>query len=781
MGLSRAEFMKLGLANVAVLMALTPMASLSTRATALFVVYVPAICGFWGHVSGRLFKFAPWLVLVGSTVSFLLYVELVVIGGFDLGSLVEGFTRGIQRILSSSPPIIEPRWPFVPLTAMSWVAGALAGNAILRRQMWVVGVVTAIAFGCSYTLVIGGLRHTHGAFVIPAIATVLLVVALVFVRDLETTRRSTSESGVEMGQKGNFSRFIVYIVVATFVALASLLVVPGIDGDTVKPRLQPEVSTKNATSPMLIVRKLREQTKLGTGDSVVMNADADVTFVNLASMRGYTGRSWSSATRFKSTNGKVTVGRAEASSEKSQREVSFSSVDLSQTGGWVPYTGRPSLFRKADVMEPLLGGSENETNERLVAFLLSGASSEKIDVAFQTNEVVKVDKEVAGNANEKVTVVTGTPIDDVRSLALRMCQVVVGRYSADRGGDLGPFGNDFGCGLAPKRVTTISEVAEIMGLIGDNRSHFLVDTRQRSGSESFGLVLTLMGAPGASKFSNLRVGSPEQFATAGALVLQSVGIPAAVGTGFRTRQSSGQIVASDAWTWVEVPLSNGRIAIFDPTPVAQGKPKSEVDTVREENTTTTTSPVTSTTVALDPQNIIGNPLVAPEAKSTGISNFARWLIIFSSIFVVLVSVRTAMNSRRRRKRVSGQPRDQMVGAWHNVLEAVYAAGFRQQASRTATEVIEEIELLLGGLSPKLELAEVVIGANIAVYATSEPDDDSVTRFVRNARETEKSLRRSISPLRRLWAWAMPMPSRLLSPPRNVANRRNSRRLKFRVD
>ena len=186
-------------------------------------------------------------------------------------------------------------------------------------------------------------------------------------------------------------------------------------------------------------------------------------------------------------------------------------------------------------------------------------------------------------------------------------------------------------------------------------------------------------------------------------------------------------------------------------------------------------------MALDPQNIIGGGLVAPETPSTGISNFARWLIIFSSIFVVLVSVRTAMNARRRRKRVSGQPRDQMVGAWHNVLEAVYAAGFRQQASRTATEVIEEIELLLGGLSPKLELAEVVIGANIAVYATSEPDDDSVTRFVRNARETEKSLRRSISPLRRLWAWAMPMPSRLLSPPRNVANRRNSRRLKFRVD
>ena len=777
--LTRVDFSLLLLSNVALLAALFPLTSIPAGATALIVVYLPALIGFWGHVTGYLYKLAHWFVILISVVSFLIYTQLFVIGTVDIGQLFIGLTRGIQRILSSSPPIITPRWPYVPIAMISWCTGALVGQTVLRRKIWFGVGITALAFVFSYALVIGGLQQPREAFSVVAILVVLLLLSLLLVRDSETTSSNSAESSLKNRSRRSF--FVVggYFFFAVVIAVASVGVMPGMKGEVVRPRLQTEVISKNATSPLLLVRQLRKGVGLGGENSVVMRISENTRFINLASMRGYTGRTWSSATRFKPTNGRVTVGLDDLL-RGGEEEYSVSTVDLLKTGGWVPYVGRPVMFRDADVLEPQFGAKENDTTEKLVAFLYPGGTSQSIDMGFKTFSPVVVVKSTAGTSLEQQTVVSEVAVNDVRDLALRVCQTVVDRYAADNSGNRGPFTKNLVCGASPGRDTTVAEVNEVLELIGDNRAHFLVDTRDRTGGESFGLVLTLMGAPGDKEFESLRIGSPEQFATATALVLQSIGIPAAVATGFRTAGKNGQVVASDAWTWVEVPLNNGRIAIFDPTPETELNPESEVETAKEEEDLSTTTSIATTTTT--PTDIFGSrqAFVQPKPKDQGLSDVASWLIIVGLVTVLLCVVRTTTNIRRRSRRSLGGPRQLMTGSWHNVLEAAYAAGFRQQASVTAAEVAVEIRQILGDSYQGLNVDEMIEGANIAVYAISEPGEDLVISFVKTARKIEKALRHRVSPIQRVLAWALPMPTKLITPVHYQAVRKKQRRLFFRV-
>jgi hypothetical protein len=767
------------LSNAALLAVLVPIAVIPGGATALMIVYIPALIGFWAHVTGHLYKLASWLMILCSVVIFLGYAQLVVIQAIDVGQLLVGFTRGIQRILSSSPPITSPRWPYVPLTAMAWCSGALVGQAVIRRRIWLsIGIIT-VTFGCSYVLVIGGLQQPKGAFTVVSIVTVVLLLSLVLLRDSETTRRGLTDSTYENRPRRTIAVSSGYLGFAVAVAVASVGVVPGIDGDVVRPRIEAEVTNKNAMAPMLLVRQLRQNAELSGKDSVVMRISTTMRFINLASMRGYTGRTWSSVTRFEPTNGRVTVGRVDLQNKGKSQDYSVSLIDLSKTGGWIPYFGRPSIFRSADVLEPQGAASENDSSEKIVAFLYSGGASENVNVGFRTINPVVVEKSNLSTSLEKEAVVSGDVIDDVRDLALRMCQTVVDRYATDNSGNRGPFTSEFVCGTSPGREITVADVNKIMDLVADNRAHFLTDDVDRTGSESFGLVLTLMGAPGAKEFSSLRIGSPEQFSTAAALVLQSIGIPASVATGFRSMNKSGEVVASDAWTWIEIPLKNGQIAILDPTPETEENPESEVDTATQEESSTTTTIASTTTIVTDDGNSDNQGFVQPSDDNKGLPAIVRWSIVFGLVVILLSAVRTTANIRRRLRRRSGGSRSRMIGSWHNVLEAAYAAGFRQQASGTATEVASEIKKVLSDSHQDLNIDEMIEGANIAIYAVSEPSEDVVDSFVKSAQTIERALRRTVSPIQRLLAWALPMPNELLTPAHHLVVEKNRRRLTLR--
>jgi transglutaminase-like putative cysteine protease len=211
-------------------------------------------------------------------------------------------------------------------------------------------------------------------------------------------------------------------------------------------------------------------------------------------------------------------------------------------------------------------------------------------------------------------------------------------------------------------------------------------------------------APSGHAYPNLRFflfgdpraggqrGTSEQFATSFATLGRLLGLPTRVVVGFRTPAGGGPITGADALAWPEVLFAGVGWVPFDPMPDPQTPPRPLEDEFLPKPVPPTTPPVTVEPPP-EPTYAATSPAPGPVAAArrgpgAGIvaGGAGGGLVVLILLFLLTVVVLRAAQRRRRLDR--GSPRQRVLGAWAEVLDALTLAGSPPPAHLAASEVAE---------------------------------------------------------------------------------------------
>lgn len=193
-------------------------------------------------------------------------------------------------------------------------------------------------------------------------------------------------------------------------------------------------------------------------------------------------------------------------------------------------------------------------------------------------------------------------------------------------------------------------------------------------------------------------GTPEQFATAYALMARSLGLPSRIVVGFRPGRPAGrgiwQVDAGDALVWPEVDFRGAGWVAFYPTPATSGgalaapAPAGETASQRQVDQQIASqgqTPVSSPRArrpAAPPRGPAGGRRTAAITTALsaaiaagGVAGCAGW--------IVLVPWR-----RRRRRRRAADPGARVIGAWQEAVDRLRACGPGLTAAQSAPEIAE---------------------------------------------------------------------------------------------
>ncbi len=232
-----------------------------------------------------------------------------------------------------------------------------------------------------------------------------------------------------------------------------------------------------------------------------------------------------------------------------------------------------------------------------------------------------------------------------------------------------------------------------------------------------------------------RSGTAEQYATAFALMVRSVGLPARLAVGFQPGAidvAHGQTVVrgSDATVWPEVELGRLGWVAFDPVP------SSRTGGAGPGGRVTTTVPASQQGLNQVRQSVTasgppaGRPAAAPARRTRGGMAWLgmAWLAILglavaAALLLGVAGRILARRHRRAMRRMAPDPGKRVLGAWSELLESLRP--FRVGVSSLTPSEVSAIatELAPPAGDPSKQLAQLV---DEAVYA-GMVDDDSAAR------------------------------------------------------
>ena len=263
-----------------------------------------------------------------------------------------------------------------------------------------------------------------------------------------------------------------------------------------------------------------------------------------------------------------------------------------------------------------------------------------------------------------------------------------------------------------------------------------------------------------------QAGFCQQFATAMAVLLREVGIPARVAVGFTSGTQS--VDDSESWTvtnhdahaWVEVLFNGYGWLAFEPTP-SRVNPVASVYTNSRTPTCTTTKcrgatrgPTdTGATAGANPRG--GNPaernikgtsvgVLAPTQAVAPASGLGarRWLLIAGALallaFLLLPVVR-ALQRRRRLARAAGRPRQLILATYDVFTERAAELGFARGEGETIEEYRRRVSA--SGLLRDGDLDRLSAITASAAYAPRDPEVAEVRAATEAAHTTLKDLER----------------------------------------
>lgn len=202
---------------------------------------------------------------------------------------------------------------------------------------------------------------------------------------------------------------------------------------------------------------------------------------------------------------------------------------------------------------------------------------------------------------------------------------------------------------------------------------------------------------------NSKRGTDEQFASAYVVMARARGLPARVAVGFRRGEQvadSGtgaiqyRVTAADTAVWPEVYFAGLGWVPFDPVPSTGSAPPPPQDPITEEVATgkARAAEAAATNQSVPPAS---NPILDSGPSAETSRPLWVWIVAGVVVVVLLLVARRLLTGLRHRRRVSrrraarrssSDPAQRVLGAWHEVVELLEAAGFERLQSSTVADV-----------------------------------------------------------------------------------------------
>lgn len=246
------------------------------------------------------------------------------------------------------------------------------------------------------------------------------------------------------------------------------------------------------------------------------------------------------------------------------------------------------------------------------------------------------------------------------------------------------------------------------------------------------------------------IGDQEQYAAAMALMARELGIPSRVVVGFAPSQVTGgttEITGRDVTAWVEVPFEGFGWVAFDPTP-------KQTDAPVNTNTKPQTKPRAQVrqppqTDARPDELVTAADRPSAERRREESTVLPTWVIVLAlSIGVPLLTIGLILLAValirwwRSRRRHSGVPHAQVIGAWDETIDRYREFGY-------AVPERETRRIVAGALHPAL--APVAVLADRATFAGEEPSQAEIEAAWADARAAVKQAGQDAGFWRRLRA------------------------------
>ena len=684
---------------------------------------------------GRRFGLGASITAAASAQAMIAVGALIVLhgaSGSPLVALWRGIVNGWAVILSTTVPAPnDPVMRFVPF-AVVWIATAVAVELSLRTDAAYAPLIPAAL------VVIVARLFGSGPSVAEPQAIALIAAALLLGTVAMRSRRATDPDGDTNSSAGPVPRHQVRtptsaagvdlswrrLAVATPVALAlaatSIAIAPRIPLiSSRKPVLLRNyvidpITNPNASNPLDDLPGFLVQQPAVRLFSAVTSAK--VTFWRQTTLDTYDGAAWSSSARFQAAGSRVGQGAygSAAGPTVSQSVVRQQITIDSLTGIWTPAApgatsisvrnGSPSL-----AVDPASG-----------SFALRSGT---VTPGFTYDAVSVVSSPTA--AQQTGASLFGAPI------SLR-ADAQLGVADHDVAARLSAVASEAMLGAS----SPWAQLVQLQDYLEGRRSNgagitFRFDPQSPSG-QSLNRVMTLLVDSHTGG-----TGTPEQFATAFALIARSRGFPTRVAVGFKSsatpqKVSGGWhygIARGDAYAWPEVYLTGLGWTAFDPTPPAVTD-HPDVAPAAPRPTIPPPPPVgPSATSQVQPG--CANPLfqqcVKPKSHTGGRSTLWLWLLVGVAAVLALALVPMGGKAVRAALRRRGSPQDRVAGAWAEARDRLLECGVPLRSTMTTGDVVSTVKDSTLGGQPAAVLIPLGQLRNSALYSPVAPSPDDAER------------------------------------------------------
>ncbi|TDD66579.1 transglutaminase domain-containing protein [Actinomadura rubrisoli] len=588
---------------------------------------------------------APVTRVLASLLALLAYVTLAIAPGTAL-------IAGPRRLLTSALPV-EPSGPelgavalLAGLAALAAVEPALRGRAPVLQPL---GPLAVTAMGCAASAAAGA----PAAWLAPALAggvAALLVVARYAPPPGDAPGGGTApESGRVAERARRLLAVLVGGAVLAGVAAASWgggAVVARAGRETpadARTLVEQPVRPREAVSPLVMYPALRN----GTLDlSLVVRSATPPGLMRYVSLDRFDGEHWSSAARYRRA-GRVLPPDPDGPPRTVSRD---ERVQVNDPGplGWLVSSGRPTEVSEAGL------GIDEATGDVVFPAGRPVPGEYRVRSAVPVNDPQELEQDV----RLQHAAVPPLPAD----LTALARHVIGGEYGIPAMRRLQEY-------FAPPR--------------GATDQGFRVDKNPKApgGHGLYQIKETL----------KLRQGTPEQYASAFAVLARAEGYVTRVVVGFQPREMQPGVYVvkgKDVRVWAEVLFETAGWVPFDPTP----RLSADSSSAAPPPAAATPSPEPKPTKSKD---AAARPAPAPGGRTgTGTDKDDAWppmLLAAAALAglggLYLAGVPGLKAWRRTRRRAGGSPRRRTLAAWHEVVDRLVESGLPVAAADTTGEVL----------------------------------------------------------------------------------------------
>ncbi len=674
-----------------------------------------------------------WQTALIDVVVWLLFSLVVVLHQpAGLADLWSGLVHGPSQLLTFALPLVSPRSLMIAPVALTWLAGAVAGECVARRWnnaspylTWLVVLGLSIA-GTERTV-----TTRHEERLVNLILGVGLLVVMLLIRSGASWVQQ-AESATDVTVDGALPlRGVGYGVLAA-AAIAALAVAvvqaPAFTANSKVPQRVPAVKKSGPLAPVAFVSSLRPASRTDPGQEVFtvkVNSTAPA-YVPIANVDYYSGDGWSFQRTFRPSGG-VVPGETDPSLSRGRTEVTQS---YHITAG--PLTSAPWM-PAMDRVHKVTGLSVNvDSGSAMVVPTATLSAGDNYEVSSSVSTTP------FGSLPSTSLAATSTPpIDlqlpgELRQSLAELVQSFAAETGASATSDpiafLLALQRDFENNYALFQAGASASLSASSPQPSDSPASGSSSpgSGDRAGGTSFADVL-------ASIVSSTRTASPEQFATMFALIARQLGIPARVATGFRltngakpsTTVPAGtyRVTTAQAWTWVEIPVRDKGWLIADVAPGSYSSARQS----ESAGVQSSSSPPPTKGIELSQSN--GGHAVAPKSKtntnhssrSHSVWSYVLIAVLAVAVLALLVLLFLLLRKRRRRARRfrTPDPRGKVLGAWRESLDNLSESGLPQLTALTSAEVADRTRDRFGPSAGE-QVNRLGTAANSAMYSSQQP-------------------------------------------------------------